>query len=124
MDEYDQIMYQSFFDEMSEIEKNAMLSKISAAPVGFLKQLVRGARGIARNPAAAGTAMSKGWQSGLAAAPAEAGKLGKAWSGLKGVAATQPGKAALVGGGAALTGAGGLGYALGRPPHQQNVYVR
>lgn len=111
MDEYDQIMYQSFFDEMSEIEKNAMFSKISAAPVGFFKQLVRGARGIVRNPAAAGTAMSKGWAGGLASAP-KAGKLGKAWSGLKGVAATQPGKAALVGGGTALAGAGGLGYAL------------
>jgi hypothetical protein len=112
MNKYEQAMYRAFFDEMSSIEKNAMFSKISAAPVGFFKQLARGARGIVRNPAAAGTAMSKGWAGGLASAPAEAGKLGKAWSGLKGVAATQPGKAALVGGGTALAGAGGLGYAL------------
>jgi hypothetical protein len=111
MDEYDQIMYRAFFDEMSSIEKNAMFSKISAAP-GFLSQLWRGGKQLVRNPGSAGTAMSKSWQRGVAKAAPDAGGLSKGWSGLKGVAGTPQGKAALVGGGTALAGAGSLGYAL------------
>ncbi len=123
MNEYDQIMYQSFFDEMSALEKQGILSKLAAAP-GFLSQLWRGGKQLVRNPGSSGTAMSKAWQRGVAKAAPDAGGWSKGWSGLKGVAGTPQGKAALVGAGGTLAGAGGAGYLLGRGGQNQNVYVR
>jgi hypothetical protein len=124
MDEYDQIKYQSFFDEMSALEKQGIFSKLAAAP-GFLSQLWRGGKQLVRNPGSAGIAMSKAWQRGVAEAAPGASGLAKKWSGLKGVAGTPQGKAALVGAGGALAGAGGAGYLLGRGGSpNQNVYVR
>lgn len=123
MNDMDQVRYEAFFDELGCIEKVGMLSKFAGIRPGLLEQIWRGGKQLFRNPGAAGTAISKGWQRGVAGAAPGAGGWGKALSGLKGVAGTPQGKAALVAGGLGAAGIGGAGYLMGRGGNQ-NVYVR
>lgn len=124
MNEFDQIMYESFFDELGRLEKVGMLNKF-AAPAGFFRQLWGGARQLVKNPAVSGSHLSRAWGRGVAKAAPDAGEWSKAWSGLKGVMGTAQGKALATGAGATATGLGGAGYLLGRnrSNQNQNVYV-
>jgi hypothetical protein len=120
MKDFDQVSYEAFFDELGCIEKVGMLSKFAGIRPGFLEQIWRGGKQLFRNPGAAGTAISKGWQRGVQGA----GEGSRFLGGVRGALRTPQGKAALVGGGAVLSGVGQAGYLMGRRGQNQNVYVR
>ena len=137
--------YSAFFDELGEIEKRRMLTKIALGKEAtLLGGVAKGFRSAAKNPGGIASRLSKAWQGGVRAqakrvgalkpvqgpVPPGAKGLGKgvgdmgAWDkisgGLRGVARSNTGKA--VGATALGVGAiGGAGYAAGRltAPRQQ-----
>lgn len=130
MDErvYKQAMYQSFFEELGSIEKNAMIQKEAlnvgqiadagkaawGAVKGFGGRALSGARELGREGVGG---VRRSFTEGALKAPAEAGAIASTLSGAGNVLGTDAGKALAVGaGGLAAGGAGltGLGYMAGR----------
>lgn len=101
-------MYNGFFNEMMEIQKEA----------GFLKHTLQGAKRIWANPTKQMGVMQKAFQTGAGRAGGQgAGWLGRTASGVGSVLRTRPGKAVaagVLGAGALGAGAMGTGYMAGR----------
>lgn len=109
-----EVAYAAFFDELGQIEKRAMLTKVAVSPLA-LGNVARVGAGMLKNPVSSAKMLGKIWQTGVKAAPKGADALTRAGKGVGALWRTPGGRAAILGGGATL-GAGGLAttYGLGR----------
>lgn len=109
-----EVAYEAFFDELGQIEKRAMLAKTAVNPLA-LGNVARVGAGMVKNPLSSAKMLGKIWQTGVKSAPKGADALTRAGKGVGALWNTPGGRAAVLGGGAAL-GAGGLAtaYGLGR----------
>jgi len=117
IDSINTVRYDAFFDELGQIEKRAMLTRVAALSPGFVSQVVRGGRQILTKPGNAVKAVRTAYGRGSrVAAQAGGGRLSQLGGGLERVWKTPQGKAAVVGAGALAGGAGlvGTGAVLGR----------
>ena len=101
----DEAIYGAFFDELNQIEKQAMLAKVAMGP------LARAGMQFVRRPAQTAKSLGRIAETGYkAGAGGGGGVIGGVKGATKQLWATPAGKVALIGGGAAA-GAGALGAA-------------
>jgi len=101
---------QSFFEELGEIERYGMLSKVAFNPMG-VANLARTSWKMVRSPVQAGTMLQALFRRGMVGLPQEAGLGQRIGAGVKSLWGRPEGRAALIGAGGAV-GAGGLGTAF------------
>lgn len=127
-EELEQVRYEAFFDELGQLEKQAMFSKIAKAPPGFFRQLWGGAQHLYKRPGSAVKGIRDAYGKGsLFQEATGGGRPAQIMGGLKQVWKTPQGKAAIVGGAGTVGAIGGTGYLMGRGSRggqNQNVYVR
>lgn len=112
-DEYRMTMYQGFFDELSVLEKQAMLEKQAINAMGA-GNLLRTGKSMLKAPADALKTLGGTFSRGMSKAPKDASQWGRLGQGAKALWNTPGGRAAAIGTGA--LGVGGLATAgaLGR----------
>lgn len=125
-----QLQAEAFFDELHQLEKQAMLAHVNVLQKEALNPLslaIKGGKmmhsqGLAKSLKHIGRAWDVGNRKGskVLGAKLPPGVL----SGIANVARTPQGALALTAGGAAVAGAAGTGYIAGRGGGSQNVYVR
>lgn len=109
----DEQLYSAFFDELGQIEKHRMLTKVAVNPLA-LGNVARTGLAMFKQPATAVSTLGKAFAGGMKAAPKGAGQLSQLGHGAKALWKTPGGRAAVLGGGAVLgAGAGGT-YLAGR----------
>jgi hypothetical protein len=115
MTDLEQHQYDAFFDELSQIEKKAMLEKVALGVVG---QTIKGFSRIARRGLAPS---AQRMQRAFTVGAGRAKNLGTSSTlgGLGSVLRTREGKATAAALGAGALGAGGAGYAASRLGNRQ-----